>query len=369
MAEQQAANRRAGAGRCADGAKHTVALCVEYDGGAFHGFQRQTGLRTVQSALEDAAGQVADEPVTLVAAGRTDAGVHATSQVVSFHTETDRPDRAWRAGISSLTPSALGVVCARVFPDAFHARFDALWRRYIYIFSDAPTRPVLHRGLVAWAGRHQAPLNHEAMHTAAQSLIGEHDFSSFRAAGCQSRSPWRRVHAIRVRRVGSHVAIDITANAFLLRMVRNIAGALLAVGRGELSTDALAELLRLHHRPAAPPTAPPQGLYLVGVGYRNRQFPSRPPPILAGATALDSQDHQQGTNHGAQARAGEADSGAGRSVGLRVRRAGHLAGHRRAQPLAPLRGFLAVEGAGRRLDCEQIDDAIRNRMRRRYGSS
>ena len=330
MAEQQAANRRAGAGPRADGAKHTVALCVEYDGGAFHGFQRQTGLRTVQSALEEAAAQVANEPVALVAAGRTDAGVHATSQVVSFHTQADRPERSWRAGISSLTPSALGVVCARVFPDAFHARFDALWRRYIYIFSDAPTRPVLHRGLVAWAGQHHSPLNHEAMHAAAQSLIGEHDFSSFRAAGCQSPSPWRRVHAIRVRRVGSHVAIDITANAFLLRMVRNIAGALLPVGRGELSTDALAELLRLRHRPAAPPTAPPQGLYLVGVGYRNREFPSRMPPILAGATTLGSQDHEQGTNHGAQARAGEAGSGAGRSVGLRVRRAliGNLLGRR-----------------------------------------
>ena len=285
MAEQQAANRRAGAGPRADAAKHTVALCVEYDGGAFHGFQRQAGLRTVQSALEKAAAQVANEPVALVAAGRTDAGVHATSQVVSFHTKAYRPERAWRAGISSLTPSALGVVCASVFPDAFHARFDALWRHYVYIFSDARTRPVLHRGLVTWAGRHHAPLNEEAMHAAAQSLIGEHDFSSFRAAGCQSRSPWRRVHAIRVWRVGSHVAIDITANAFLLRMVRNIAGALLPVGRGELSTDALADLLRLRHRPAAPPTAPPQGLYLVGVGYPNHEFPSRLPPILC-ATSL-----------------------------------------------------------------------------------
>ena len=281
MTKRQAANRRDGAERRkADAAKRTVALSVEYDGGAFHGFQRQAGLRTVQSALEDAAAQVADEPVALVAAGRTDAGVHATSQVVSFHTQADRPERAWRAGISSLTPSALGVVCARVFADEFHARFDAIWRRYVYVFSDARARPVLHRGLVAWAGAHRAPLNAEAMHTAAQALVGEHDFSSFRAAGCQSRSPCRRIHAIRVWRMGSLVAIDVTANAFLLRMVRNIAGALLAVGRGESSAAAMAELLRLRHRPAAPPTAPPQGLYLAGVGYRNRQFPSRLPPVV-----------------------------------------------------------------------------------------
>lgn len=261
-------------------AKRTVALSVEYDGGAFHGFQRQAGVYTVQGALEEAAAQVADEPVALAAAGRTDAGVHATGQVVSFHTRADRPERAWRAGISSLTPKALGVVCARVFRDAFHARFDALWRRYVYVFSDARARPVLLRGLVAWqAGG--TPLDDQAMHDAGQALLGEHDFSSFRAAGCQSRSPWRRVHAIGVSRVGSNVAIDVTANAFLLRMVRNIAGALLAVGRGELPADALADLLRQRQRPAAPPTAPPQGLYLVGVGYRDQCFPLRLPPILA----------------------------------------------------------------------------------------
>lgn len=259
--------------------ERAVALIVEYDGAAFHGFQRQADCETVQGALERAASRVADEPVNIVAAGRTDAGVHATAQVVSFRTNADRSAQAWRLGVSSLTSSALGVVCARVFP-AFHARFDALWRRYVYVFSDAPARPVLHRGLVAWAPGYGAPLNHEAMHRAGQVLLGEQDFSSFRAAGCQSRSPWRRVDAIGVRRVGGNVAIDVTANAFLLRMVRNIAGALLAVGRGELSADDFAELLRLRHRPAAPPTAPPQGLYLVGVGYREWNFPARLPPLL-----------------------------------------------------------------------------------------
>lgn len=259
-------------------AKQAVALSVEYDGAAFHGFQRQADCETVQAALERAASRVANEPVHVVAAGRTDAGVHATAQVVSFRTGAVRSARAWQAGISSLTASAVGVVCARVFPPAFHARFDALWRRYIYVLSDAPTRPVLHRGLVAWV---PARLDENAMHRAGQALLGEQDFSSFRAAGCQSRSPWRRVDAISVRRIGTNVVVDVTANAFLLRMVRNITGALLAVGRGELSAHALADLLRLRHRPAAPPTAPPQGLYLVGVGYRECDFPVRLPPILA----------------------------------------------------------------------------------------
>ena len=266
-------------------AQRTVALGVEYDGGAFHGFQRQAGLATVQGALEEAASRVADEPVALAAAGRTDAGVHATGQVVSFHTRADRSPQAWRRGVSSLTPSSVGVVWAKVFHRRFHARFDALWRRYVYVFSDAPSRPVIHRGLVAWVEGAGAPLRVEAMHRAAQALLGEHDFSSLRAAGCQSRSPWRRVDVVAVRRFGSHVAIDVTANAFLLRMVRNLAGALLPVGRGEATEEDLARLLRQRHRPAAPPTAPPQGLYLVGVGYRDFAAPVRLPPVVDGGQA------------------------------------------------------------------------------------
>lgn len=261
------------------GAKWTVALGVEYDGGAFHGFQRQTSVYTVQAALEDAASRVAAAPIGVAAAGRTDAGVHATGQVVSFNTNAERAADAWRRGIASLTPSALGVVWARLCRRGFHARFDALWRRYVYVLSDAPSRPVLLRGQVAWLPQ-DAPLRVARMHRAAQALLGEQDFSSFRAAGCQSRSPWRRVDAVRVGRVGDHVVIDITANAFVLRMVRNIAGALVAVGRCVLAERAIGELLRLRHRPAAPPTAPPQGLYLVGVGYRDWEAPVRLPPVL-----------------------------------------------------------------------------------------
>lgn len=257
--------------------QRTIVLGVEYDGGAFHGFQSQAHAESVQDALEDAIGQVADERVRIVAAGRTDAGVHATGQVVSFRTAAERPLDAWRRGVSSLTPDTIGIVWARD-TQAFHARYDAVWRRYVYVYSDAPERPVIHRGLVAWC---QMPLEPERMHAAAQCLLGEQDFSTFRAAGCQSKTPYRNVHAIRVARKSGYVAIDITANAFLLHMVRNIAGALCSVGVGELGSTDLRELLRKQDRSQAPPTAQPQGLYLVGVGYPGMDTPVRPPPVIA----------------------------------------------------------------------------------------
>ncbi|MDE0419842.1 MAG: tRNA pseudouridine(38-40) synthase TruA [Gammaproteobacteria bacterium] len=257
--------------------QRTIVLGVEYDGGAFHGFQSQAHAESVQDALEDAIGQVADERVRIVAAGRTDAGVHATGQVVSFRTAAERPLDAWRRGVSSLTPDTVGIVWARA-TESFHARFDAVWRRYVYVYSDAPERPVIHRGLVAWC---QAPLEPERMHAAAQCLFGEQDFSAFRAARCQSKTPYRNVHSIRVARKNRYVAIEITANAFLLHMVRNIAGALRAVGVGELGSTDFRKLLRERDRRRAPPTAPPQGLYLVGVGYPGMDTPVRPPPVIA----------------------------------------------------------------------------------------
>lgn len=256
----------------------TVALGVEYDGSAFHGFQRQRHAASVQDALETAASEVADEPVHMAVAGRTDAGVHATQQVVSFATAATRSPDGWRRGISSLTPETVGVVWAKALDQPFHARFDALWRRYIYVFSDAPTPPIIHRRLATWS---PAPLNEEAMNQAAQDLVGEHDFSAFRAAACQSKSPWRRVDAIRVERRNGYVAIDITANAFLLHMVRNVASALREVGSGNLVGATLRKLLETRDRTQAPPTAPAQGLYLVGVGYPDWQLSVRPPPLLA----------------------------------------------------------------------------------------
>lgn len=255
----------------------TVVLGVEYDGGAFHGFQSQTHAESVQDALESAISQVANEQVRIVAAGRTDAGVHATSQVVSFRTSATRSLDAWRRGVSSLTPASIGVVWAKT-RDSFHARFDALWRRYVYVYDDSGERPIIHRGLVAWC---DAPLDPEPMHSAAQYLLGEQDFSAFRAAACQANTPDRNVRAASVARINGYVAIDIAANAFLLHMVRNIAGALRAVGTGQLEVAALRDLLDARDRTRLPATAAPQGLYLVGVGYPGMELAIRPPPILS----------------------------------------------------------------------------------------
>ena len=262
---------------------NSVVFGVEYDGRCFHGMQSQAGVATVQDALQRAIARVGNNPscaAKIVAAGRTDAGVHATQQVVSFTANAVRTEDAWRMGVTSLTPDGLGVVWCRTLPAGFSARFDARWRRYVYVIQDGSTRPVIGRGLCIWV---QQSLDETAMQQAALPLVGEHDFSAFRAAACQSRSPWRCIHHLRVRRVGSFVAIDIQANAFVLRMVRNIAGTLLAVGRRALPQDAPAELLAGRDRRQAPPTAPAQGLYLIDVGYPAIPTSPRPPPILASA--------------------------------------------------------------------------------------
>lgn len=262
---------------------NTVVLGVEYDGRCFHGLQSQAGVATVQDALEQAIARVGNQSPSaarIVAAGRTDAGVHATQQVVSFSANASRTEDAWRLGITSLTPDSLGVVWCRSMATDFSARFDALWRRYVYVIQDDPSRPIIARGLCTWV---KEPLDEAAMHQAALPLIGEHDFSAFRAAACQSKSPWRRIHHLQVRRIGSFVTIDIQANAFVLRMVRNIAGTLLAVGRGALRQDAPAKLLAGRDRRQAPPTAPAQGLYLIDVGYPTVPTTPRPPPLLTAA--------------------------------------------------------------------------------------
>lgn len=267
-----------------EAAASTFALGIEYDGRDFHGLQSQAGVATVQDALERAisrVGNLSPNASRIVAAGRTDAGVHATQQIVSFTTNADRSEDAWRLGITSLTPDGLGVVWCRTMPTSFSARFDALWRRYVYVIQDDPSRPIIARGLCAWV---EQPLDEAAMQQAALPLIGEHDFSAFRAAACQSHTPWRCIHHLRVRRIGNFVTIDIQANAFVLRMVRNIAGALIAVGRGTLPKDALGTLLAGRDRRLAPPTAPAQGLYLIDVGYPTIPTTPRPPPPLASAS-------------------------------------------------------------------------------------
>jgi len=261
-----------------------IALGLEYDGGAFNGWQRQSHQPSVQSELEAALSQVADHPVRTVGAGRTDAGVHATGQVASFQTANARPMRAWCEGVNALTSAGVKVRWARQVDADFNARFSAIARRYVYMYRIDEGRSPLGDPFT-WRS---PPLDAEAMRRAAQALLGERDFTSFRAAGCQSKSPCREVRRIDVRAVANLVVLDIEANAFVLRMVRNIAGALAQVGRGERPGGWIAECLQARDRALIGKTAPPRGLYLVHVSYPGQDFPAgRPPPLLAAAGVRD----------------------------------------------------------------------------------
>jgi tRNA pseudouridine38-40 synthase len=243
-----------------------LALGIEYDGGAFSGWQsqRRPELDTIQEALEAALGRVADHSVSTVCAGRTDAGVHARAQVVHFDTTACRPERAWVLGTNAHLPRGVSVQWAKAVPEAFHARFSAVSRSYRYLLLNRRQRSAL------WADRCwqlRQTLDVQLMERAGQALLGEQDFSAFRGSGCQSRTPMRKVESLRVTRAGDCVAIDIRANAFLLHMVRNITGALVRVGTGERTEDWIATLLASRDRRQAAETAPPQGLYLVAVAY------------------------------------------------------------------------------------------------------
>ncbi len=261
-----------------------LALGVEYDGAAFSGFQFQSNAATVQQALEAALSRVAAAPVRIAAAGRTDAGVHATGQVISFTSPAARPVKAWILGTNALTPPGVKVTWARSVDPTFHARFSAAARRYQYLFAetDYPSPLLLGRATLVRA------LDDQVMHRAAQQLLGEHDFSSFRAAGCQSASAHRCVHRISVRRSQGFVVIDVTANAFLLHMVRNLAGALRQVGEGRQTEGWIGAVLQRRDRTVIGPTAAPDGLYLVDVHYPGHALPGgRPPALLRALGGLD----------------------------------------------------------------------------------
>lgn len=261
-----------------------LALGVEYDGSAFHGWQRQVNAPSVQQALEAALSRIADADIRVNAAGRTDSGVHATAQVVGFTAPAERPLKAWRLGTNALTPPGVKVTWAQPVDEAFHARYCAVARRYQFLFWDDPApSPLLHGRVVP-----VRTLDDEAMHRAAQHLLGEQDFTSFRAAGCQSLSAHRCVHRVAVHRAGPYVVLDITANAFLLHMVRNIAGSLQAVGEGRRREGWIRDLLLARDRSLAARTAPPDGLYLVDVHYPGYGFPpGRPAPLLRALGGLD----------------------------------------------------------------------------------
>jgi tRNA pseudouridine38-40 synthase len=241
-----------------------IALGIEYDGSAFRGWQTQAHAVGVQSVVEFALATVADHAVAVVAAGRTDAGVHAAMQVVHFDTTATRTERSWVLGATTHLPRHVSVLWAREVPEAFHARYSAQARSYRYLILNRAPRPALEFDRVCWV---RDALDVEPMQRAANLLLGEHDFSSFRAAECQSRTPMRRVHEIRVERRGERISLDVTANAFLHHMVRNIAGALIAVGKGDRPVQWVADVLAARDRRQGGVTAVPQGLYLVGVRY------------------------------------------------------------------------------------------------------
>lgn len=241
-----------------------IALGIEYDGSAYSGWQLQSHVRSVQGELQRALSGIANHDVQLTAAGRTDAGVHALMQVAHFDTHASRPEQGWVRGGSTESAPDVTILWARPVPAAFHARFDAVSRSYVYRILNRPARPALERSRACWIRR---PLDAVAMHAAAQSLVGEHDFSALRAAECQSTTPVRRLIAIGVERRGEVIEISVRANAFLHHMVRNIAGTLLAVGTGDRPVEWVAAVLAERDRTQAGVTAPPQGLYFAGVEY------------------------------------------------------------------------------------------------------
>ena len=251
-----------------------IALGIEYDGSRFNGWQRQVGVRTVQAELEQALAAVADHAVATTCAGRTDSGVHAAYQVAHFDSEAERSERAWVLGANSRLPADVSVVWARPVDERFHARFSALARAYSYIVVNRQSRPGLWAGRVSWECR---PLEVDRMHAAAQAWLGEHDFSSFRAKGCQARHPVRRLHVFSVQAHDGLVIMRVEANAFLQHMVRNFAGVLLAIGRGDRPVEWAAELLALRSRALGGVTAPPHGLYLDAVHYPPAFDLPRPP--------------------------------------------------------------------------------------------
>jgi tRNA pseudouridine38-40 synthase len=240
------------------------ALGIEYDGTPFCGWQSQAGGGAVQDAVEAALGIVADAPTRVTCAGRTDAGVHALEQVVHFDTESRRPDSAWVRGVNTHLPASVAVRWARSVPDDFHARFSARGRHYRYLLLNRPQRPGLQTGRVGWFHH---PLDEKLMAQAAFLLLGEHDFSAFRAAECQAKSPIKQLREASVTRHGETIVFDFAASAFLHHMVRNIVGALVYVGKGAHPPEWVAELLARRDRSLAAPTFGAAGLYFAGVDY------------------------------------------------------------------------------------------------------
>jgi len=255
-----------------------IALGVEYDGRGFCGWQSQAAGCGVQDALERALARVASHAVRVVAAGRTDSGVHASAQVVHFDTDADRPLSAWTRGTNAALPDAVAVHWASRVPDAFHARFAATGRAYTYLLLNRPARPGLAAGRVGWFHR---TLDIDRMREAAHLLLGTHDFSAFRAAECQADTPVKTLRRLDIGRQGELIVLHVAADAFLHKMVRNLVGSLVYVGKGKHAPAWMGELLAARDRTRAAPTFAPDGLYLTAVEYDSAwNLPSAEPARL-----------------------------------------------------------------------------------------
>ena len=258
--------------------KQRWALILSYDGGDFHGWQKQpNGLYTIQHVVEEALSQIADEPIQTVVAGRTDAGVHATAQIIHFDTRAIRPASAWLRGANATMDKNIRIIHAQTVDARFHARFDAFGRHYRYMLESNTIRSPQLRGKVGWT---HYVLDMAKMAEAANLLRGEHDFSSFRSSDCQAKSPVKTLYDICLSGSPELMAIDLHGSAFVHNMVRNIVGALVYVGTGKLSVTDFADLLAAKSRKYAPPTFMPDGLYFTGVDYPPQwQIPTVPLPV------------------------------------------------------------------------------------------
>lgn len=246
-----------------------VALGIEYDGSAFNGWQIQLKQRTIQCCMQQAIALVANHPVDVYAAGRTDAGVHALNQVIHFDSDALREPRSWMLGINTHLPVDIAVKWVKYVDDDFHARFSATQRSYRYLILNRLSRSAVHHNRMWWFYK---PLDAEQMHRAAQLLLGKHDFSALRARECQAKSPIKTLDDIRVTRHDDCIAIDVTARSFLHHMVRNILGVLVPVGEGKQPVEWVTTVLQSQNRDQAGVTAPPEGLYLMDVAYPEHYY-------------------------------------------------------------------------------------------------
>jgi tRNA pseudouridine38-40 synthase len=252
-----------------------LALGISYHGQAYEGWQSQPSGRTVQDQLESALTQFAAQPVSTVCAGRTDAGVHALMQVAHFDTELRREEFSWVRGTNRFLPSDIAVEWAKPVPDAFHSRACAVARRYAYVVLESAVRPSVDAGRVGWVFRR---LDGDAMREAAALLVGQHDFTSFRAAACQARTPVKTINKVGITRRGAYWRFDFEADAFLHHMIRNIMGCLLVIGQGQQQPRWMGEVLSARDRDAAAPTFSPDGLYFLGPVYdASWNLPDRTP--------------------------------------------------------------------------------------------